>query len=396
MITNKAVSMPFLRLYALAFLFFSANSILNVIVPLRSEALGASNGQIGWIMGAYMFTCMFFRPWAGHLIRKYGPVTVLRCLLVVNGLALVMYAFSGLEGYFAARVVQGICTAFFSMSLQLGIIDSLPEEQRAQGLSMYSLFTYMPTIVGPLLAIGIWDWGGISAFTFAMIMIALVTGTFGYSVPMQSGRQAEKVPAAQEGIGSGFRQLAANRPLLVCSSLMLLASAVFGAVTAFIPLYARQIAYGYAGFYLMLQAFTVVAARFTLGKRIPSDGRWHPRFVGSLCLFAAAGAGLLSLSQTAGPVLFYAAAVLLGLAQALLYPTLTSYLTFALPAASRNVLIGLFIATADLGIAMGGMAMGPVADKFSYSTMYAACAVLAAFAVCAAWISRMKRTEGNS
>jgi predicted MFS family arabinose efflux permease len=89
-----------------------------------------------------------------------------------------------------------------------------------------------------------------------------------------------------------------------------------------------------------------------------------------------------------GPFTFYAAAVLIGIAQATLYPTLTTYLTFVLPGASRNVLIGLFIATADLGVSMGGMAMGPIADRFSYSRMYAVCAVLAAIAMCITLLNR--------
>lgn len=395
MTINKAVSAPFLRLYALALLFFSANSILTVIVPLRSEAMGASNSHIGLIMGAYMFTCMFFRPWAGHLIQKHGPVKVLRILLVVNGLALLLYTFSGLEGYFAARIIQGVCTAFFSMALQIGIIDALPEGERSQGLSLYSLFTYMPTIIGPLIAIGIWDWGGMSGFTVAMIVIALATGLFGYSVPMHSGPQPEQGSASAERSEKrgALSRIVSNRPLLICSLLMLIASVVFGAVTAFIPLYARQIPYGYAGVFLMIQALIIVAARFALSKRIPSDGRWHAWFVGAICLFGAAGALLLSLSQTLGPAVFYAAAVLIGIAQALLYPTLTTYLTFVLPGTSRNVYIGLFIATADLGISMGGIAMGPVADRFSYSTMYAVGAVLAIAAACIALMNRTMKSR---
>lgn len=388
MVSDKAVSAPFLRLYALALLFFSANSILNVIVPVRSEALGASNSHIGFIMGAYMFACMFFRPWAGLLIHKHGPVVVLRILLVVNGLALMLYTFTGLEGYFAARVMQGICTALFSMALQIGIIDALPEEQRSRGLSLYSLFTYMPTIAGPLLAIGIWDWGGMSGFTAAMIVIALATGLFGYSVPMQAVGRQESRPEERTGMRGALRRIAGSRPLQICSLLMLIASVVFGAVTTFIPLYARQIPYGHAGLFLMIQAAVIVLARFSFSKRIPSDGKWHARYVGAICLFGAVGALLLSLSQAWGPIVFYAAAAMIGIAQAMLYPTLVSYLTFVLPGAARNVCIGLFIATADLGVSMGGMAMGPVADRFSYGTMYAVSAVLAAVAVCIALLNR--------
>jgi predicted MFS family arabinose efflux permease len=43
---------------------------------------------------------------------------------------------------------------------------------------------------------------------------------------------------------------------------------------------------------------------------------------------------------------------------------------------NRNVLLGLFIAMADLGVSLGGVIMGPVADFSSYSFMYMICAIL--------------------
>lgn len=89
-----ALSWPFLRLYLLTILYFSANSILNVIIPLKGESLGATNTAIGVVMGAYLFTTMLFRPWAGLLIQKYGPIPVLRTILAVNGLALLLYTFT--------------------------------------------------------------------------------------------------------------------------------------------------------------------------------------------------------------------------------------------------------------------------------------------------------------
>ena len=114
-----ALSGPFLRLYLLTLLFFSANAILNVFIPLRGHDLGATNTVIGVVMGAYMLTAMLLRPWAGQMIARVGPIKVLRIILIINALALILYGFTGLEGYFIARVMQGICTAFFSMSLQL-------------------------------------------------------------------------------------------------------------------------------------------------------------------------------------------------------------------------------------------------------------------------------------
>ncbi|OAS14872.1 staphylopine family metallophore export MFS transporter CntE [Paenibacillus oryzisoli] len=377
-----ALSWPFVRLYILALLFFSANAILNVLIPLRGESLGASNTAIGLIMGAYMCTAMIFRPWAGVIIKQQGPIKVLRILLVVNGLALLLYAFSTLEGFLIARILQGCSTAFFSMALQIGIIDALPEKERSQGISLYSLFTYMPGILGPVLAIGIWQAGGMSYFTILLVAIAIVTGVFGYSIPMETEREqpAEKQRESelQLGVLQSFSQLVKNPYLFKSSVLMLTASTVFGAITNFLPLYATQLKHGSAGIYLMIQAGFVVAARFALRKKIPSDGIWHTYFMMGIMLILAVAVQCVSYSLEGGIVFFYGGAVLMGLAQALLYPVLTTYLSFVLPQMTRNALLGLFVAMADLGMSLGGVLMGPIADATSYSTMYMICAMMSA------------------
>lgn len=381
MSTNRATSWPMVRLYALAFLFFSANSILTVIIPIRSEGMGASNTMIGLIMGTYMLTCMLFRPWAGYFVHKYGPNKVLRVLLVIHVAALLLYPFVGFEGFFAARLMQGVATAFFSMALQIGIIDALSDEERSQGVSLYSLFTYMPSIAGPLIAFGIWEWGEMNAFTAAMIAIAVMTGLFGASTSMQQPSKEQPVEQSDSGEKGnrwrGWGRMLTQPELVVCSTLMLSASVVFGAVTVFIPLYASQVLHGNAGVYLMMQAGVIVLARYLLRKRVPSDGLWRPRYVAGILLLAATAALLLSVSTSVGLPALYVSAVLMGIAQALLYPTLMTFLTFVLPSSSRNVLIGLFIASADLGISLGGVAMGPLADSLSYAGMYAVCSGLA-------------------
>lgn len=371
------MSWPFLRLYLLVLLYFSANSILNVIIPLQGGALGATNTTIGLIMGAYLFTTMFFRPWAGHIIQKHGPIKVLRIILIINGFALILYTVTGLSGYLVARMLQGVSTAFFSMALQIGIIDALPEKDRSQGISLYSLFSYIPGIIGPLFALGIWQ-GGMDSFTLVMIAIALFTGVVGYSAKMEKEKDQPVTKSTEQGVSpfKSFSQLVKNPYLFKCSVLMLVASIIFGAITTFIPLYATQLENGNAGIYLMIQASTVVFARFALRKKIPSDGTWHSFFIMGTMFLLAMAAQCVSFSITGGAAFFYAGALLMGIAQAIIYPTLTTYLTFVLPQGNRNVLLGLFIAMADLGVSLGGVIMGPMADLFSYSFMYMICAIL--------------------
>ncbi|KGP79664.1 MULTISPECIES: staphylopine family metallophore export MFS transporter CntE [unclassified Paenibacillus] len=392
---SGAMSWPFLRLYILVLLYFSANAILNVIIPLQGESLGASSTTIGLIMGAYMFTTMFFRPWAGRIIQKRGPIKVLRFILIINGFALILYTFTGLGGYLVARILQGVSTAFFSMALQIGIIDALPEKERSQGISYYSLFSYIPGIVGPVLALGIWQTGGMDYFTVVLIGIAVCTGVFGYTAKMDKSKEQPPGNLSEQNVGMfhSFRQLVQNRFLFRCSVLMLSASVVFGAITTFIPLYASQLPSGNAGVYLMLQAGTVVLTRIMLRKKIPSDGRWHAPFIMGTMFLLAVAAQCVSLAITGGAALLYVGAILMGIAQSILYPTLTTYLSFVLPQLNRNVLIGLFIATADLGVSLGGVLMGPIADLSSYSFMYMICAILGAVMIAFAYERRKPVTD---
>lgn len=370
------MSTPLLRLYIVTFLFFSANPIINIVVPLRGEAEGASNAEIGVMMGAYTVTSMLLRPWAGSIVHRFGPLRVLRALLLANVVILALYAASGLDWYFAIRAMQGVTTAFFSLALQIGIVDTLPDNERSQGISLYLLAGMLPTVIGPIAALSLWHWGGLNAFAASMLILGLATAITGYGAPLPSGSKKGADEKREGTVMAKLRQLVTNRAFLVCSTAMLVASISFGAVVTFIALYTKQSGVGHAGLYLALQAAMMVLARFALRKQVPSDGNWHALFVVGLLLSITVGLQLLALAVYYGAPVMYAASVMIGFGMALLYPALMTYLTFALPASSRNTLLGLFIAVSDLGVVLGNMVMGPVADLLSYSSMYTACAFL--------------------
>ncbi|WP_415363897.1 hypothetical protein L1F34_000238 [Mammaliicoccus lentus] len=373
-----AMAWPFLRLYILALMFFSANAILNVFVPLRGHDLGATNTAIGIVMGAYMLTAMVFRPWAGQIIAKVGPIKILRIILIINGIALIIYGFTELEGYFVARVMQGVCTAFFSMSLQLGIIDALPEKHRSEGISLYSLFSTLPTLIGPIIAVSLWNNENMGVFAIVMIVIALSTGIFGYSATFSDVASDEKsvVEKAPFNGLTVFGQFFKNPALFKSGLIMIIASIVFGAITTFIPLFTVQYGFANAGIYLTIQAIAVVLSRFYLRKFIPSDGLWHPKFMLKVLGILMLAAIIVAFGPYIYIGVFYGSAILIGIAQAMIYPTLTSYLSFVLPRAGRNMLLGLFIACADLGVSLGGAMMGPISDLVGFKWMYLICGML--------------------
>jgi len=138
---------------------------------------------------------------------------------------------------------------------------------------------------------------------------------------------------------------------------------------------------GNPAIYLTLQALVVVGSRFVLRRSIPSDGQWHPKFIACVLFSSILGTTLLAVLPEIGSFV-YISAVFNGLASAMLYPTITTYMSFVVPQESRNVLLGLFLATYDLGFGLGGFLMGFIVQFTSYMVMFMVCTVLAIIALC--------------
>ncbi|WFR64771.1 MFS transporter [Paenibacillus amylolyticus] len=149
-----------------------------------------------------------------------------------------------------------------------------------------------------------------------------------------------------------------------------------------------------AGVFLTIQGLVVILCRFILRKKIPSDGSWNTWLMAGLMLCAALGTQLLSVMEIVGP-LVYLSAVFSGFALALLYPTLTTYLSFVLPADSRYVLMGIFMSSYDLGFSLGGLAMGLVVQVSSYSTMFMICTLFSIAAMILVLVFRQRMEAGN-
>lgn len=145
---------------------------------------------------------------------------------------------------------------------------------------------------------------------------------------------------------------------------------------------------------MTIQGFVVILCRFSLRKKIPSDGSWNTWLIAGLLISASLGTQLLALLEMIGP-LVYLSAVFSGFAVALLYPMLTTYLSFVLPADSRYVLMGIFMSAYDLGFSLGGLLMGIIVQTSSYSTMFTICTFLTITAMIMVMAFRKQMEAGN-
>ena len=379
-----------LQLYALALFFFTANSVLTVIFPLQAAEYGYKAGEIGIMMGLYMFVCMGLRPWAGQLIAKYSVLQIMKWLLAGHALALLLYAWLGVESLYIVRALQGVVTAFFSMAMQIGVASILLDKDRGQGISMYSLSTVLPGLYGPALALILWTQYDHFYLLLLIVALAVLPLLFVFRSPLPTTKEDKEMFTWRELVTS-FKAASQHRGLMVSAFVMLIGACVFGAITTFLPLYMLTTGYGNAALYLFLQAIVVVLSRFLLRKSIPSDGKWHPSFMSIVLVCSFIGTTLLAFMPFIGNFI-YVSAIFNGLATAMLYPTIITYMSFAIPKETKHILLGVYLASYDLGFALGGFVMGFIIQISSFSFMFITCSIIGLAAIMFIWGNR-KETD---
>ncbi|TYR81301.1 MFS transporter [Priestia megaterium] len=371
------LSFQMIRVYILSMLFFTAISVLTIIFPLQASQSGMLEGEIGIIMGIYMLTCMILRPWAGQLVAKYSVFTIMKWLLLGHAVTLFIYIVFDIDSLYVVRVLQGVVTAFFSMAIQIGISQTLRNEDRGQGMSMYSISSVIPSLYGPALALLLWSQADKIYLQIFIIVLAVLPLLFFIRSPLPKTKQSN-ISFTLQDIIKALKKARYHKGLVIASITMLVGACIFGAISTFLPLYMINENVGNAALYLFFQAIVVVASRFIFRKHIPSDGKWHSKFISLVLLSSVVGTTVLACASIIGPYI-YVAAVFNGLASAMLYPTITTYISFAVPEESKHILLGVFLASYDLGFSLGGLAMGFIVQFVSFSTMFLICSLLAIF-----------------
>ena len=157
---------------------------------------------------------------------------------------------------------------------------------------------------------------------------------------------------------------AALRPGLV------LVASVFGfaGFGAFVALYARELGLDGAGAAFLLFSLVVVAIRI-FGRTIPD--RLGPRRASGTAL-ALLALGLTTIGLWNEPVGLYVGTVVFATGQALAFPALLTLAVAGTPVSERSSVVGTFTACADVGFAVGALALGGVAAFAGYEGVFLA------------------------
>ncbi|MDQ4027484.1 MAG: MFS transporter [Actinomycetota bacterium] len=345
--------------------FVSVGSLIPILPRYVEGPLDGGNVAVGVAIGAFAITAVLLRPIAGRVSDERG-----RRILIVSGGVLVGLTTLGLvvvdtlAPLIVLRVLTGIGEAFFYVGAASTINDLAPDHRRGEALSLFSLSLYAGLAVGPVLGELVLE--GTNSFGTVWVVSAVSA--------LVSGVACIRVPDTRlgEAPNGGPRRVIARVALLPGIAL---ATSVWGmsGFNGFVPLYALEL--GLDGSRVAFLIFSVVVLLLRLlGARIP-DKLGHLRTARMALSVSVSGLTVIGLWQSVAGL--YVGAAIFALGQALIFPSLMSYVVSRAAPSERGSVVGTFTAFFDLAFGLGAVSLGAVSEALGYSGLFLSAAAVA-------------------
>jgi|SRR5882724_394255 len=375
------------RLQASAFLLlctigglaiFSSTIAKNPVLPLLAQALGADKGAIGWVAAASTLTGILASLPAGLLSDRWGRRRLLLGAGVVFVSAPLAYLLVATPAQLAVvRAYHGLATAVLGPVAMAYVADLAPMH-RGERLGWYASTTLAgralaPVVGGALLAFGPWPW------VYALCGMAGGLAFLGMwwlpNAPASAPPGAEDAAGIPEGSNAAsLWTILSHRTILVTSVAEASQFLAFGAVEAFLPLYALSVGVDTAtvGLLFGAQIGVKTVARPLMGKVSDRHGRTRQIVLG--LVLTGVSTAIFPYTRMAPMLLVLSAGFGLGIAIA---SAATSALVADLaPERGRGAALGTMSTIMDVGQACGPILLGTLLMRVSYAAGFAVIALL--------------------
>ncbi len=361
------------------FAILSSTMSKTPVLPLFAEALKATPSEIGWIVMASTIPGVLVSYPAGVLSDLLGKRRLLIASLVVFATAPFLYLLvANAWQLMAVRFYHGFATAIFGTVASAAIAERYVAD-RAARLSTYSSVTIVGRSVAPFL-------GGalISLASFDAVYVACaISGVIAFAAGLllREGHD-EPVHAARRELPGFWPSLVSvlkDRGIMLVSLVEAAQYLVFGAVEAFLALYASSLGIPawQIGIILGVQLVSIVFAKPVMGRLSDRVGRAAVIVPG--LLVGAASVALLILAKG------FVSLTLLSLVFGIGFATVTSSTTALVADLTKDgrfgSSMGVLRTVMDVGQSIGPVLTGFVIGVAGYASAFGVLAAILALAI---------------
>ena len=380
---RKVFARDFILVFFAQFTFSFVFQCLIPTLPIYLSRSGSNEVEIGVLVGIFFFCALVLRPFVGKALLRSPEKKFMLAGALLFALASLAYLLAPpFWPLLIVRVFHGMGFAFFHTASYTLIANISPETHRGQSLSYFALSMSISGALGPSIGIFL-----INHFSFTLLFLTCSGLSFCSLFITSRLRRRQVVPLQDSPLDDGFLLSRKAIPASVISSLSLF---VWGALTAFFPLFAINQGVANPGLFFSTIAVMLILGRAMGGKVL--DLYRRERIILPCLVTYIISMVILTFSKTLP--MFLLVAAIWGLGNAFLVPALMAYILDRV-GSSVGPAMGTYTAISDLGMIFGPVVMGIVVQSTSYPTMFL-CLALVGVVNLVYFFFFMRNQEGRS
>ncbi len=361
-------------------LYFGFWLLIPVLPIYMSETYGCNLGTAGIIISCYTLSALCMRPFSGYLFDSYSrkPIYIIGYTIFV--LIFCGYWLSKALLLFAVlRAIHGLSFGLVTVGGNTMVVDLMPLSRRGEGLGYYGMANNMAMAVGPMTGLFIHNNGASYSTLFICGLLVCGFGLFMGSLV--------KIPYVQSAKRPPFKlkQIVLRKGIPAGIALLLL-SIPYGMTTNYIAIYSKSIGLNVeTGFFFTLTAAGMAFARIMAGKLVDKGYITEiiqNGFYGVIVSFIAIASlsTVQAFSPNFGIALFYIIPIVMGLSFGVMFPAYNSVFVNLATKKQRGTATSTYLTSWDIGLGLGIVFGGSIAQNFSFSTAYSFGTVMAVIA----------------
>lgn len=341
------------------------------------QEYNATHTQIGVVLSLYTITALIIRPFAGFMLDSlprrpmqlifYGAFALLFCTYIIPG---------NIITFAVIRALHGLIFGFITVANSTVAIDVLHTSRRNEGIGYYGISNNLGMALGPTISFATYNLFGSYE---ALFLSAFVACAVGFVMILMVQMPKKTIPP--KAISTS--PISLDRFFLIKgtheSVTFMLLSFSYGILSTYLAVYARDEVgiENSTGPFFLLMALGLISARISNGPHLRKGRVIELITAGMLGLFI----GYAMFIFLTAPIAFYASAFVLGFSYGMICPPVQTMFVNLAPHERRSTANSTYLTSWDVGVGIGVVVGGAIADVHSYRAAYMLGVVLVAIAL---------------
>ena len=362
---EKLWNRQYLKAWGANFTLFFAFMLLTPLLPIYlKERFAADKDAIGMVLSGYTWLTLCTRAVSGYLVDNFPRRVVLRAAwLLFTALFAGYFVAGSLLLFFIIRTLHGSPFGLTTVSNSTVAIDVLPLKRQSEGIGYYGLSNNLATATAPSVGLLVYQHTHNFDLLFGMSMAVACLGfLLTYSIRLPE-TEMPKIRRSKLTLRHMFLLVGWSEGVsIACYSF------AYGVLVTYLAIYGQEELgiVGGSGLFFALLSFGLIISRLTGTKGLRQGHVVENASHGVIISFF----GYLLFAAVHSNLGYYGAALIIGFGNGHMFPAFQNMFINLAPERMRGTANSTQLTSWDVGMGLGVLIGGIVAESAGYSAAF--------------------------